>query len=190
MPSTATLTSVAATTVALRGAPSRIASSPKWEPGPTRPTSWPSLVHDRLALEDDEQGVARLTFPDEIDAGGQLGRLRVAGDRLALPLRAAREEPDLGQQLLEFSLRPHAGPLLRPGLPSERVAASRAAHATGRSVPAHATGRHPTEVRRVREGRQVRRLALFVVHRRWVVIVAAVLFLPLAALVGGGVQKS
>jgi RND superfamily putative drug exporter len=35
----------------------------------------------------------------------------------------------------------------------------------------------------------VRRLALFVVHRRWVVIVAAVLFLPFAAIVGGGVAK-
>ena len=35
----------------------------------------------------------------------------------------------------------------------------------------------------------MRRLALFVVHRRWVVIVLAVLFLPFAALVGGGVAK-
>ena len=35
----------------------------------------------------------------------------------------------------------------------------------------------------------MRRLALFVVHRRWVVIVAALLFLPLAAIVGGNVQK-
>jgi putative drug exporter of the RND superfamily len=35
----------------------------------------------------------------------------------------------------------------------------------------------------------VRRLALFVVHRRWVVIVVAVLFLPFAAIVGGGVAK-
>jgi RND superfamily putative drug exporter len=33
----------------------------------------------------------------------------------------------------------------------------------------------------------VRRLALFVVHRRWVVIILAALFLPLAAIVGGGV---
>ena len=35
----------------------------------------------------------------------------------------------------------------------------------------------------------MRRLALFVVQRRWVVIVAALLFLPLAAIVGGNVQK-
>jgi RND superfamily putative drug exporter len=33
----------------------------------------------------------------------------------------------------------------------------------------------------------VRRLALFVVHRRWIVIILAALFLPLAAIVGGGV---
>jgi putative drug exporter of the RND superfamily len=36
----------------------------------------------------------------------------------------------------------------------------------------------------------VRRLALFVVHHRWIVIVVAALFLPIAALVGGGVAKS
>ncbi len=35
----------------------------------------------------------------------------------------------------------------------------------------------------------MRRLALFVVHRRWVVIVLAALFLPLAAIIGGGVAK-
>jgi RND superfamily putative drug exporter len=35
----------------------------------------------------------------------------------------------------------------------------------------------------------VRRLALFVVHRRWVVIIVAVVFLPLAAIIGGGVAK-
>ena len=35
----------------------------------------------------------------------------------------------------------------------------------------------------------MRRLALFVVHRRWVVIALAALFLPLAAAVGGGVAK-
>jgi len=36
----------------------------------------------------------------------------------------------------------------------------------------------------------VRRLALFVVHHRWIVIVLAALFLPLAAILGGGVAKS
>ncbi len=36
----------------------------------------------------------------------------------------------------------------------------------------------------------MRRLALFVVHHRWIVIVVAALFLPLAALLGGGVAKS
>ncbi len=35
----------------------------------------------------------------------------------------------------------------------------------------------------------MRRLALFVVHRRWVVIALALLFLPFAAIVGGNVQK-
>jgi putative drug exporter of the RND superfamily len=35
----------------------------------------------------------------------------------------------------------------------------------------------------------VRRLALFVVHRRWVVIVIAALFLPIAAIIGGGVAQ-
>ena len=35
----------------------------------------------------------------------------------------------------------------------------------------------------------MRRLALFVVRRRWVVIVAAVLFLPIAGLIGGGVAR-
>jgi RND superfamily putative drug exporter len=36
---------------------------------------------------------------------------------------------------------------------------------------------------------QVRRLALFVVHRRWVVIILAALFVPLAALLGGSVAE-
>ena len=36
----------------------------------------------------------------------------------------------------------------------------------------------------------MRRLALFVVHHRWIVIIVAALFLPLAALLGGGVAKS
>ena len=36
----------------------------------------------------------------------------------------------------------------------------------------------------------MRRLALFVVHRRWVVIVVALLFLPIAAIVGGGVAEA
>ncbi len=35
----------------------------------------------------------------------------------------------------------------------------------------------------------MRRLALFVVRRRWAVIVAAVLFLPVAGLIGGGVAR-
>jgi len=42
MPRTATFTSVVARTVALRGAPSRIASSPKCEPSATWVTSTPS----------------------------------------------------------------------------------------------------------------------------------------------------
>ena len=35
----------------------------------------------------------------------------------------------------------------------------------------------------------MRRLALFVVHRRWVVIILAAIFLPLAAAIGGGVAQ-
>ena len=107
MPITATFTSVSATTVALRGSPSRIASSPKYAPGPTRLSSTPSLVHDGLALEDDEERVARLALLDELDAGRQLGDLRVPRDRPPLPSGALREEPDIGQQLGELSLRSH-----------------------------------------------------------------------------------
>ena len=33
-------------------------------------------------------------------------------------------------------------------------------------------------------------LALFVVHHRWIVIIVAAVFLPIAALLGGGVAKS
>jgi RND superfamily putative drug exporter len=58
----------------------------------------------------------------------------------------------------------------------------------GRSVLADATGWHPRDAARP-QGVQVRRLALFVVHRRWVVIILAAIFLPLAAAIGGGVAQ-
>jgi hypothetical protein len=96
-PSTATFTSVAATTVAAvrkvgEGEPrSRARAHPRH--------LFPVVVHRRLALEDDEQGVAGLTLADEVHPGRQIGGLGVASDRLALALGALREEPDIGQEV-------------------------------------------------------------------------------------------
>ena len=120
-------------------------------------------------------------------AGSSAG-LRVARDRLALALGAAREEPDFGQQLSEFPLlSPPRSSASRPRAPAERSATC--------AVPATAVAywrrddMAPDRGAARSQGVQVRRLALFVVHRRWVVIILAALFLPFAAIVGGGVAE-
>ena len=122
MPSTATLTSVAATTVALRGAPSRMASSPKYEPGPTRVDLVALAPHHGLALEDHEQRVAGLPLADEVGPGRELGAsargARSSGARASCTGRTGR--PPVSSSASSRFEPCHVAPPLRPRRPVGR----------------------------------------------------------------------
>ena len=188
IPSTATRTSVAATTVALRGAPSRIASSPKCDPGPTFPTSWPSRF--TTASPSRMRNSASPGSPSRT-------RSVPAGSSAACAWRAIVWRSRLVQrEKSPTSVSSSASSCFWP----TRSSASRPRRALAEKMPACAVpatavaywrrdDRAPDRGAARSRGFEVRRLALFVVHRRWVVIILAVLFLPFAAIVGGGVAE-
>ena len=88
IPSTATLTSVDATTVALgRAVEDRQLTEVR--PGPHLRDLVTVAEDGSFAFDDHEERVAGLALPDEIDPRGELGGLRVAGDGLSFTFRAA-----------------------------------------------------------------------------------------------------
>src|SRR5262249_43561585 len=111
-------------------------------------------------------------------SGRHVDDLRMARDRSALARRAPREQVDVDEQLGELSLCGH-------------VDASPRAATVATGLRSDNANRDTWRVSRSRPGWGgcVRRLAIFVVHRRWWVIFGAIVAIPLMALYGGGVQS-
>ena len=120
----------------------------------------PVLVHDGFALEDDEQRVAGLTLADQVDTRRKLRDLRVPGDRSALPRRALREQAGRrpAPRPALASIPTVASPCVRPRRPALLSGAVALSHLEAHGVDGQ-TGRNC-----------VRRLAIFVIRRRWWVI--------------------
>ena len=87
--------SVSATTVALRGAFSRSASSPNESPGPELAILRPAAEDLGGAAQDHEELVARLALGHERLAGRHADVLGPLGDELEVLAGAGREERDL-----------------------------------------------------------------------------------------------
>ena len=94
-PRTTSSMSVSATTVALRGAFSRRASSPKESPGPSGRDLATLPGHLRGPVEDHEELVAGLTLGDEGLPRGDPYVLRPPGHQLEVLAGAGREERNL-----------------------------------------------------------------------------------------------
>ncbi len=107
MPSTAIRTSVAAMTSAARGC-----TVEQRELADVVALAHPGELavaglHDRLTLEDHEEGVAVLAFAHEMGALGELGRLHEPGDAAQLARCALREQRHGVQRLGEFATSGH-----------------------------------------------------------------------------------
>ena len=178
IPITATFTSVSATTVALRGSPSRIAISPKYAPGPTRLSSMPAC---RTTASPSRMTNSASPGSPSLMSSIPAGSSAICACRAIVrrwrgcTSRTVRRQPAGRRALAWLPSRPpvraHGRPTYAPPFNSST-----------RTRQSRPEGRRP-EARR-----DVRRLAIFVIRRRWWVIAVALVALPLFALYGGSVH--